>query len=209
MVKISNTSIFYEGSKQEAGAAGGLGIDSETGRSYEPARDPLSLEGVLMAEEEQEMEKELTMQEENGVKDLTFQELVEKLTEYDFRDSLDHPLDQCIDFMELCRRAGVEPLSTEIEGRDENAGREPDVHWEKNIQRLNELSFRSDRGSECLDMVTILHNSGFNGGEIKRAIARFWGIQGASPEVFIRDTGEFKRIFSEVLDSARIMEKAP
>ena len=73
--------------------------------------------------------------------------------------------------------SSVSENTSERPGETEGVGPQPSVLDEKSIQRLNELLLRSDRGAECLDMVRILNHSGFNGGEIKRAIAGFWGIQ--------------------------------
>ena len=71
----------------------------------------------------------------------------------------------------------LEENTSERPGATDGVGAQPGVLDEKSIQRLNELLLRSDRGAECLDMIRILNHSGFNGGEIKRAIAGFWGIQ--------------------------------
>ena len=96
--------------------------------------------------------------------------------------------------------------TSEQPGSTDKAGPEPGVFDEKGITQLGELVLLSDRGVECLDMVRILNHSGFNGGEIKRAIAGFWGIQTVSMDEYIREVGALNRIFSQVLDSVRIME---
>ena len=142
-----------------------LGIDPETGRPYEPAKDPLSIDRELTPEEEADWEQ-LSGTVESSVSENT----------------------------------------SEQPGSTVDTGPEPSAFDEKGIQQLGELVLLSDRGVECLDMVRILNHSGFNGGEIKRAITSFWGIQTVSMDEYIREVGALNRIFSQVLDSVRIME---